>query len=88
VEPKGGRHFTTAAPNRSGAEFARMVEHVVRPYPAADTIHLVMDNLNIHCRKSSTGHFGEQKGEGIWDRLSVHYTPKHGSWLDFRRSKT
>jgi hypothetical protein len=88
VEPKGGRHFTTAAPNRSGAEFARMVEHVVRPYPAADTIHLVMDSLNIHCRKSSTGHFGEQKGEGIWDRLSVHYTPKHGSWLDFRRSKT
>jgi hypothetical protein len=82
VEPKGGRHFTTATPNRSGAEFARMVAHVVRRYPAADTIHLVMDNLNIHCCKSLTDHFGELKGGDIWDRLSVHYTPKHGSWLD------
>jgi hypothetical protein len=82
VEPKAGRHFTTATPNRSGAEFARMVGHVVRQYLAAETIHLVMDNLNIHCRKSLTDHFGEQKGGDIWDRLSVHYTPKHGSWLD------
>jgi len=41
-----------------------------------------MDNLNIHCRKSLTDCFGEQKGGDIWDRLSVHYTPKHGSWLD------
>jgi hypothetical protein len=47
VEPKGGRRFTTATRNRSGAEFARMVEQVVEQYPAADTIHLVMDNLNI-----------------------------------------
>ena len=62
VEPKGGRHFTTATPNRSGAGFARMVKHVVEQYPAADTIHLVMDNLNIHCRKSLTDRFGEQKG--------------------------
>jgi hypothetical protein len=82
VGPKAGRHFTTATPNRSGAEFAGMVGHVVRQYPAAETIHLVMDNLNIHCRKSLTDHFGEQKGGDIWDRLSVHYTPKHGSWLD------
>ena len=82
VEPKAGRHFTTATPNRSGAEFARMVKHVVEAYPAADTIHLVMDNLNIHGRKSLTDYFGEQEGERIWNRLSVHYTPKHGSWLD------
>jgi Zn-finger nucleic acid-binding protein len=59
-----------------------MVAHVVRQYPAAGTIHLVMDNLNTHCRKSLTDHFGEQKGGDIWDRLSVHYAPKHGSWLD------
>src|SRR5712692_5362239 len=50
VEPKAGRHFTTATPNRSGAEFARMVGHIVEQYPAAKTIHLVMDNLNIHGR--------------------------------------
>jgi len=59
-----------------------MVGHVVEQYPAAQTIHLVMDNLNIHCRKSLIDYFGEQKGGDIWDRLTVHYTPKHGSWLD------
>ncbi|MGH9763455.1 MAG: IS630 family transposase [Blastocatellia bacterium] len=81
VEPKAGRHLTTATPNRSGAEFARRVESVVKQYPAADTIHLVMDNLNIHCRKSLTDCFGAQNGGEIWGRLTVHYTPKHGSWL-------
>ncbi len=40
VEPKTGRHFTTATPNRSGAEFARIGGHVVEQYPAASTIHL------------------------------------------------
>ena len=82
VEPKAGRHFTTATPNRSGAEFAHMVGLIVKQYPAATTIHLVMDNLNIHCRKSLTDYFGDQKGGDIWDRLTVHYTPKHGSWLN------
>ena len=82
VEPKAGRHFTTATPDRSGAEFARMVGHVVEQYPAAQTIHLVMDNLNTHRRKPLIGYFGEQEGGNLWDRLTVHYTPKHGSWLD------
>ncbi|HYP69075.1 MAG TPA: IS630 family transposase [Thiobacillaceae bacterium] len=82
VEPKAGRHFTTATPDRSGAEFACMVGHVVKQYPAARTIHLVMDNLNTHCRKPLIDYFGEQEGGNIWDRLTVHYTPKHGSWLD------
>jgi hypothetical protein len=82
VEPKAGRHFTTATPDRSGAEFARMVGHVVEQYPAARTIHLVMDNLNTHRRKPLIDYFGEQEGGNIWDRLTVHYTPKHGSWLD------
>jgi len=41
-----------------------------------------MDNLNIHCRKTFTDHFGLDYGSPIWDRLTVHYTPKHGSWLN------
>ena len=51
-------------------------------YPEAKTIHLVMDNLNIHCRKSLTDAFGAEMGSEIWDRFTVHYTPKHGSWLN------
>jgi hypothetical protein len=82
VEPKAGRHFNAATPNRSGAEFARVVQRLVAAYPFARTIHLVMDNLNIHCCKSLTDHFGDQEGRYLWSRLTVHPTPKHGSWLN------
>ena len=82
VEPKAGVHFTLPTPNRSKPEFARAIEVIVNSYPEATTIHLVMDNLNIPRRKSLTDHFGDEKGNEIWDRLTVHYTPKQGSWLN------
>ena len=49
-------------------------------YPEANTIHLVMDNLNIHRRKSLTDAFGEEIGTEIWDQFTVHFTLTHGSW--------
>jgi DDE superfamily endonuclease len=82
VEPKAGRHLNCATPNRSAAQFAQVVQRLVAAYPLARKIHLVMDNLNIHCRKSLTDHLGNQQGRYIWSRLKVHYTPKHGSWLN------
>jgi hypothetical protein len=82
VEPKAGRHFTLPTPNRSAPEFAQALGRVADHYPFARTIHLVMDNLNIHCRKTLTDYFGEQEGGYLWDRLTVHYTPTHGSWLN------
>jgi hypothetical protein len=82
VEPKTGRHFTTATPDRSGAAFARMLGHIAEQYPFARTIHLVMDNLNSHTRNSLINYYGEQEGAYLWDRFTVHYTPKHGSWLN------
>ena len=82
VEPKAGRHFTTATPDRSGAELARIVDHIAGQYPSADTIHLVMDNLNTHNRKTLVKHRGQEKGAALWNRFTVHYTPKHGSWLN------
>ena len=51
VEPKAGRHFTSPTPDRSAFEFARCLCEVAMQYPDAKTIHLVMDNLNIHRRK-------------------------------------
>jgi signal recognition particle subunit SEC65 len=82
VEPKIGRHFTCATPNRSAHQFACVVRRMVLAYPRARTIHLVMDNLNIHCEKSLTDAFGEREGRRVWRRLAVHFTPKHGSWLN------
>jgi transposase len=82
IEPKAGRHFTVPTPNRSGAEFAKVVKRIVDAYPCARTIHLVFDNLNTHRRKALTDHFGEEAGARIWNRVTPHYTPKHGSWLN------
>ena len=82
VEPLAGRHFTFPTPNRSGLEFAIVIAKLALAYPKASTIHLVMDNLNIHRRKSLTDTFGKQVGTEIWERFRVHYTPKHGSWLN------
>jgi transposase len=82
VEPKAGVHFTKATPTRSAAEFAEFARSIADHYPHAETIHLVMDNLNTHCRKTLVDRFGEKEGEALWDRLTIHYTPKHGSWLN------
>ena len=51
-------------------------------YPHADTANLVLANLNIHCRKSLTDAFGMEIGCKVWDRFTIHLTPKHGSWLN------
>src|SRR3974390_3158998 len=48
VEPKAGRHFTVATLDRSAFEFAQAIFHLAMEYPRAKTIHLVLDNLNIH----------------------------------------
>ena len=38
-------------------------------------IHLVMDNLNIPCRKSLTDYLGKREGGYLWSRFQIHYTP-------------
>jgi hypothetical protein len=82
VEPKAGRHFTFPTPDRSAFEFAQVAFKLAIQYSEAETIHLVMDNLNIHRRKSLTDLYGAEVGGEIWDRFTVHYTPTHGSWLN------
>ena len=82
VEPKAGKHFTFPTPDRSAPEFAQVLYHLAIQYPEAATIHLVMDNLNIHRRKSLTDFYGPDVGSEIWDRFTIHYTPTHGSWLN------
>lgn len=82
VQPKGGKHFTKATPNRSSPEFADYLVEIAARYPHAVTIHLVMDNLSSHTRTALVERFGENIGGLLWNRFTVHYTPKHGSWLN------
>jgi DDE superfamily endonuclease len=76
VEPLAGRHFTWPTPNRSGAEFAKTLQRLARAYPFARTIHLVLDNLSTHSGRSLCRHFGEQEGNALWRRFTIHHTPK------------
>lgn len=82
VEPKAGRHFTFPTADRSGFEFAQVLFRLALKYPKAETIHLVMDNLSSHFQKSLTDFYGAEMGKEVWDCFTVHYTPKHGSWLN------
>jgi hypothetical protein len=82
VEPKAGRHFTFTTPDRPAAEFAGVAVKLALQYPATRTIHLIMDNLNIHCRKSLADLLGEPLGAEVWDCFTVHHTPTHGSWVN------
>ncbi len=82
VEPKAGQYFPKVTAPRSAPEFADYMLQVAIRYPEADTIHWVLDNLSSHTRKAGVEHFGEKAGSWLWDRFTVHYTPKHGSWLN------
>src|SRR5450759_632345 len=82
VEPKAGRHYPRVTPDRSSPEFADYLLEIAEHYAAANTIHLVMDNLSSHTRKAVVERYGEKAGGWLWDRFTVHYTPKHGSWLN------
>ena len=82
VEPQAGWHWVQVTAQRTARDFAAVIREAVEHYPFARTIHLVLDNLNIHCRKSLVERYGEQEGGYLWSRLTVHYTPKHASWLN------
>jgi DDE superfamily endonuclease len=82
VEPKAGRHMTYATENRKKPAFAEAIKKIASVYPTAQTIHLVMDNLNTHGFGSLIKTFGEDAAFELWERFTVHYTPKHGSWLN------
>ena len=82
IEPKAGRHLTYVTRNRRAVEFAKVIRRIERIYSKSKKIHIVLDNLNTHVKKSLLEYYGEEEGQRIWDRFEWHYTPKHASWLN------
>jgi transposase len=82
VEPKVGRYFNKVTETRSGKEFAKFIKYLAGKYADAPRIALVMDNLSTHTEKQVINTYGEIEGRKLWSRFEVHYTPKHGSWLN------
>jgi len=82
-EPLAGRRFVTVTDHRTKIDWAYAVRDLVDVYyPDAETITLVMDNLNTHSPGSLYEAFAPAEAKRIADRLVIHYTPKHGSWLN------
>ena len=83
VEPKGGRRVVEVTARRAKPDFVSFVKHLVENvYAAAETVHLVLDNLNTHFRKTFVDVLGKAAAGVLLRRVTFHYTPKHASWLN------
>ena len=83
TEPLRGWRHVTVSDRRTRADFAHVIKALVDvQYPDAETIVLVMDNLNTHSPASLYEAFPPAEAKRLADRLELHYTPKHGSWLN------
>jgi hypothetical protein len=82
-EPLRGWREITVTDRRRRVEWAEFVRSLVEgPYRGADKIVLVMDQLNTHSAASLYETFPPQEARRLAERLEIHYTPKHGSWLN------
>ena len=83
VEPLGGKHHVSVHEHRTAVDWAHEIKYLSDVmYPDAEKIILVMDNLNTHKPASLYKAFPPTEARRIIKRLEIHYTPKHGSWLD------
>ena len=83
VEPLRGWRRVDAQPHRTRLDWAHQVDRLLSvDYPEAEKVVLVMDNLNTHGIASLYQAFAPDKAFGLAQRLEIHHTPKHGSWLN------
>jgi transposase len=82
-EPLAGQRYTKITERRTKVDWAHFIQELVdQHYPYVEKIRLVMDNLNTHTKASLYETFDPAEAKRIADKLEIHYTPKHGSWLN------
>jgi hypothetical protein len=82
-EPLAGRRQVTVSDRRTRIDWAQCIKDLVEVhYPDAERIVLVQDNLNTHTPASLYEAFAPAEAKRLADKLELHYTPKHGSWLN------
>jgi len=83
VEPKAGRRIVWVTEHRGQIDFVEFIGKLLSTaYAKARRVHLVLDNLNIHFRKSFDDVLGKRAASKLLRRVQFHYTPKHASWLN------
>lgn len=87
-EPLAGKRWVNVTEHRTKADWAREIKDLVDVrYPEAESIVLVMDNLNTHTPGALYEVFEPAEAKRLSDKLEIHYTPKHGSWLNIAESE-
>lgn len=83
VEPLAGKRHVAVTERRTRKDWAEQIKEMLdERYPDAIKVRLVMDNLNTHSIASLYETFPPQEARRLAERLEIHYTPKHGSWLN------
>ena len=83
VEPLAGRRHVAITERRTRKDWAQQIKTMLdERYPAALQVRLVMDNLNTHQIASLYEAFEPHEARRLAERLDIHHTPKHGSWLN------
>ena len=83
TEPLAGWREAHALPQRRAEDWANQLKWLAdEVYSEAEKIVLVMDNLNTHTVASFYKFFTPEEAFRLSQKLEIHYTPKHGSWLD------
>lgn len=83
VEPLGGKRHVKITERRTRVDWAQFIKEMLEErYPDSEKVVLVMDNLNTHNAASLYTAFPPEEARRLAERLKIHYTPKHGSWLN------
>ena len=83
IEPLAGKHHVSVREHRTAVDWAEKIKYLVDVmYPEVEKTILVMDNLNTHKPASLYKKYPAAEARRLIKRLEIHYTPKHGSWLD------
>lgn len=83
TEPLAGWRHVCAKEQRTKVDWAYQIKELLEVhYPMAEKVRLVMDNLNTHTIGSLYEAFPPAQALALAKRLEIHYTPKHGSWLN------
>jgi DDE superfamily endonuclease len=88
VEPLAGKRTVQVTDQRTRIDWARFIQYLlVTVYPEVTVLVLVMDNLNTHTIASLYEAFEPATARALAARLEIHYTPKHGSWLNMAETE-
>ena len=83
TEPLRGWRWAPVTETRTKKDWAQAVRALLDAhYPRARVVRLVMDNLNTHSLGSLYEAFEPSEARRLAERLEIHYTPRHGSWLN------